>query len=139
MPWTEITRPDYDRRGFRYASDVTGAEWALIRHFMPERAKTGRPRRTSMRCVWNAIRYISATGRRWAMPPKEISPFATVQYHFAQDAGRDVRPANDYRAPFKGLPRDHLGIAGAVIGDQVFPRQPPCNGDDRSVAARLEN
>ena len=29
MPWTEITRPDYDRRGLRCASDVTGAEWAL--------------------------------------------------------------------------------------------------------------
>ena len=45
MPWTEITRPDYDRCGLRYASDVTDAEWALIQHFMPERAKTGRPRR----------------------------------------------------------------------------------------------
>ena len=26
MPWTEITRPDYDRRGLRYASDVTDAD-----------------------------------------------------------------------------------------------------------------
>lgn len=30
MPWTEITRPDYDRRGLRYASDTTDEEWALI-------------------------------------------------------------------------------------------------------------
>ena len=43
MPWTEITRPDYDRRGQRYASDVTDAEWRLIEPFMPRKAKTGRP------------------------------------------------------------------------------------------------
>ena len=84
MPWTEITRPDYDRRGFRYASDVTDAEWALIQHFMPERAKTGRPRRTCMRSVWNAIQYIAATGCQWAMLPKEFPPFTTVQYYFYQ-------------------------------------------------------
>ena len=38
---------------------------------------------------------------------------------------RDVRPANDCRAPFKGLLHDHLGIAGAVIEDQVFPGSRP--------------
>ena len=84
MPWTEITRPDYDRRGLRYASDVTDAEWALIQHFMPERAKTGRPRRTCMRSVWNAIQYIAATGCQWSMLPKEFPPFTTVQYYFYQ-------------------------------------------------------
>ena len=30
--WTEITRRKYEREGQRYASDVTDAEWALIRH-----------------------------------------------------------------------------------------------------------
>ena len=84
MPWTEITRPDYDRRGLRYASDVTDAEWALIQHFMPKRAKTGRPRRTCMRSVWNAIQYIAATGCQWSMLPKEFPPFTTVQYYFYQ-------------------------------------------------------
>ena len=31
--WTEITRPDYERRGGRYASDMTDREWALIAPF----------------------------------------------------------------------------------------------------------
>lgn len=84
MPWTEITRPDYDRRGQRYASDVTDAEWRLIEPFMPRKAKTGRPRRTKMRAVWNAIQYIAATGCQWAMLPKEFPPFTTVQYYFYQ-------------------------------------------------------
>jgi hypothetical protein len=33
--WTEITRRKYAREGQRYASDLTGAEWALIEPHMP--------------------------------------------------------------------------------------------------------
>ena len=29
MAWTEITRPQYQRDGLRYASDTTDAEWAV--------------------------------------------------------------------------------------------------------------
>lgn len=82
MPWTKITRPDYDRRSLRYASDSTDAEWALIAPFMPPRARVGRPRRTDMRSVWDAIQYLAATGCQWALLPKEFPPFTTVQYYF---------------------------------------------------------
>jgi transposase len=82
MPWTEITRPNYDRRGGRYASDSTDEEWALVAPFMPPKSKVGRPRRTDMRAVWDAILYIAATGCQWAMLPKDFPPFTTVQYYF---------------------------------------------------------
>ena len=82
MPWTEITRSDYDRRSLRYASDTTDGEWALIKPFMPPKSKVGRPRKTEMRAVWKAIQYIAATGCQWAMLPKEFPPFTTVQYYF---------------------------------------------------------
>lgn len=82
MPWTEITRPNYDRRGQRYASDSTDVEWALVEPFMPPTSKVGRPRRTDMRAVWDAIQYIAATGCQWAMLPKDFPPFTTVQYYF---------------------------------------------------------
>ena len=49
MPWTEITRLNYDRRNQRYASDSTDAEWAVIAPFMPPKSKVGRPRKTKMR------------------------------------------------------------------------------------------
>ena len=84
MPWTEITRPDYDRRGQRYASDTTDEEWALVAPFMPPASKVGRPRRTDMRAVWDAIQYLAATGCQWAMLPKDFPPFTTVQYYFYQ-------------------------------------------------------
>lgn len=82
MPWTEITRPNYDRRNQRYASDSTDEEWAVVAPFMPPKSKVGRPRKTKMRAVWDAIQYIAATGCQWAMLPKEFPPFTTVQYYF---------------------------------------------------------
>ena len=84
MPWTEISRPDYDRRGQRYASDSTDGEWALVAPFMPPKSRVGRPRRTDMRSVWDAIQYMAATGCQWAMLPKDFPPFTTVQYYFYQ-------------------------------------------------------
>jgi len=62
MPWTEITRPQYERSGGRYASDASDAEWALIAPLMPARKKVGRPRSTALRAVFDAILYMAATG-----------------------------------------------------------------------------
>ena len=82
MPWTETTRPDYDRRFLRYASDCTDGEWKLIAPFLIPASKVGRPHKHSMRHIWNAISYIAASGCQWAMLPKDFPPFTTVQYHF---------------------------------------------------------
>ena len=80
--WTEITRPDYERRGGRYASDMTDREWALIAPFMPPRKMTGRPRTTDMRDVVDAILYMASTGCQWAMLPNDFPPRSTVQRYF---------------------------------------------------------
>lgn len=82
MAWTETTRPLYDRGALRYASDCTDEEWALIEPFLRRPRSVGRPRKTDMRQVWQAIQYIAATGCQWAMLPKDFPPFTTVQYYF---------------------------------------------------------
>jgi len=82
MTWTEITRPDYDRRDLRYASDVTDAEWDWVAPFVEPRSHVGRPREVDMRDVWNAIQYIAASGCPWRMLPTDFPPVSTVQYHF---------------------------------------------------------
>jgi transposase len=82
MTWTEITRCQHDRRELRYASDCTDAEWGLIELLMPGPSKVGRPRKTCMRSVWDAIQYIATTGCQWALLPKDFPPFTTVQYYF---------------------------------------------------------
>lgn len=82
MAWTEITRPQYDRRGQRYASDSTDEEWGFVKPLMLPASHAGRPRLTGMRAVWDAIQYLAATGCQWAMLPKDFPPFTTVQYYF---------------------------------------------------------
>ena len=80
--WTEITRRKYEREGQRYASDLTDAEWALIEPHMPAVERLGRPRKTELRSVVDAIFYIARTGCQWRMLPKDFSPFTTVQGYF---------------------------------------------------------
>jgi len=55
MAWTEITRRHYRRDALRYASDLTDAEWTLIAPFLPAASKLGRPRKTNLRSVVEAI------------------------------------------------------------------------------------
>lgn len=82
MAWTETTRAHYARCKGRYASDCTDAEWAIVEPFMPPPCRLGRPRKTNLREVWNAIQYIAATDCQWAMLPKDFPPFTTVQHYF---------------------------------------------------------
>ena len=79
MPWTETTRPHYARRGRRYTSDLTDAEWALVAGFLPPPKPTGRPRTTELRDVLDAILSMAASGCPWAMLPKDVPPPSTVQ------------------------------------------------------------
>jgi len=60
--WTEITRPQYERKGLRYSSDVTDAEWSLVLPRLPERKSLGRPPKTELRNVVNALLYMARTG-----------------------------------------------------------------------------
>ena len=88
MAWTEITRREYRREGLRYASDLTDAEWELLKPLMPPASALGRPRQTDLRCVVEAILYIAATGCQWRALPREFPPYSTVQGYFyiwAQD------------------------------------------------------
>jgi len=82
MAWTEITRPQYQREGRRYASDTTDQEWAAIEPHMPAPARTGRRRTHALREVVNAIFYIAQSGCQWRMLPKGFPPYTTVQRYF---------------------------------------------------------
>jgi len=82
MPWTEITRKQYQRDGSGFASDTTDAEWAVLESLMPAPAGTGRPRTTNLRALVNAIFYILWTGCPWRALPKEFPPRSTVQGYF---------------------------------------------------------
>ena len=90
MAWTETTRAHYRRDGLRYASNMTEAEWALLRRLLPPRRRLGRPRTTDLRRVVEAILYIVSTGCQWRALPREFPPYSTVQSYFYtwRDTGR---------------------------------------------------
>ena len=82
MVWTETTRADYERDSGRYASDLTNEEWAIVAPFIPLPKATGRPRKTAMRDVMDAILYIASAGCAWRMLPNDFPPVSTVRYYF---------------------------------------------------------
>ena len=82
MAWTETTRRHYRRDGLRYASDLTDAEWALVAPLLPAAPRRGRPRKTNLRSVVEAILYMASTGCQWRAIPKDFPPYSTVQGYF---------------------------------------------------------
>src|SRR5271169_4209944 len=65
----------------QYPSDLTDAQWALIKPFIPV-YPGGRPRKTSMRDVVDAISYLVRTGCQWRYLPKDFPPKSTVWGYF---------------------------------------------------------
>lgn len=82
MSWTETTRAHYRRAGLGFASDLSDAEWALLSPLMPPPSGLGRPRRTDLRAVMNAILYILRTGCQWRALGAGFPPRSTVQRYF---------------------------------------------------------
>src|SRR5438128_3102056 len=64
-----------------YPSDVTDAQWALIEPHIPV-YPGGRPRKTDVREVVDAVFYILRTGCQWRYLPKDFPPKSTVWRYF---------------------------------------------------------
>jgi putative transposase len=67
-----------------YPSDLTDAQWALIEPHLPPEPGGGRPRKTDLRHVLDAILYILRTGCQWRYLPKDFPPKSTVWRYFDQ-------------------------------------------------------
>ena len=76
--WTPEHRRASDRRGLRYPSDLTNAEWALVEPMIPPAKRGGRRREVNVREVLNAIFYVLWTGCQWQALPKDLPPKSTV-------------------------------------------------------------
>lgn len=76
--WTVENRRAYERKGLRYPSDLSDAEWALVEPLIPPAKRGGRPREVIVREVLNAIFYILSTGCQWRALPKDFPPPTTV-------------------------------------------------------------
>src|SRR5438067_4541665 len=68
-------------RNHTYPSDVTDEQWALIEPLIPV-YPGGRPRKTDVRDVLDAILYLLRTGCQWRYLPKDFPPRSTVWRYF---------------------------------------------------------
>lgn len=66
----------------RYDSDLTDAQWELIKNFFPAPREGGRPRSTNLRRVCDAIFYLAKTGCQWRYLPHDFPPWQTVYGYF---------------------------------------------------------
>ena len=76
--WTPEHRRAADRRGLRYPSDLTNAEWALVEPMIRPAKRGGRRRSVDVREVLNAIFYVLSTGCQWNALPSDLPPKSTV-------------------------------------------------------------
>ena len=64
-----------------YPSDVTDEQWALLEPYIPV-YPGGRPRKTDLRDVVDAVLYVVRTGCQWRYLPKDFPPKSTVWRYF---------------------------------------------------------
>ena len=83
--WKAETRRTYDRKGLRYPTDMTDAEWDRARPFVDIAPRgSGRQRRVVLREVLNAVFDILGTGCQWRALPKDLPPRSTVHDYFVR-------------------------------------------------------
>ena len=65
-----------------YPSDLTDAQWELIRTVLPDAKPGGRPRKVDLREIVNTLFYQNRTGCQWHYLPHDLSPTGTAYEYF---------------------------------------------------------
>src|SRR5690349_17147524 len=65
-----------------YPSDLTDPQWALLEPLIPPARPGGRPRKTDLRLVVNALFYLNREGCSWRALPRDFPPWKTVYNYF---------------------------------------------------------
>lgn len=122
MAWTKTARAEYRRRGKRFESDLTDAEWARLAPLLPAPSSTGRPRQVDLREVVNALLYQLMTGCQWRALPPCFPAASTVRYYFYRwrDQGLYGELVAALRGPVRELEgRRSAATAGAIDSQSV--------------------
>jgi putative transposase len=78
----QAVRYPYFMNTNKYPSDTTDAQWDIIREVIPPQRGSGRPRKTDLRRVIDAIFYVSRSSCQYRMLPRDFPPWNTVYYYF---------------------------------------------------------
>jgi putative transposase len=110
----ECTHPTH------YPTDLTDAEWELIKADMLARSHIGSPRTVCTRCVVNALLYLHKTGCQWEMIPRDFPNHSTVYYHFRKWEAQGVweRINDRLRRQLRKQEHREEEPSGAVVDSQ---------------------
>lgn len=61
-----------------YPSDLSDAEWEVLKPLLPHPKGVGHPRTVDLREILNGIFYVLRTGCQWEMLPHDLPPYTTV-------------------------------------------------------------
>ena len=120
MAWTKITRDQYERKACRYSTDLTDEEFAVMEPYFPAAKPLGRPRKTDLREVVNAILYVLRTGCPWNLLPKDFPPTSTV-YGYFRRWQMDGIWASMHHALVMRM-REHLGREASPCAGIIYPK-----------------
>jgi putative transposase len=67
-----------------YRTDLTDAQWKLIKPLIPAAKRGGRPREVDIREILNTLLYQARTGCQWELLPHDLLPKSTVYDYFGQ-------------------------------------------------------
>ena len=110
----------------RYTSDITTAQWLLIKHLIPEAKSGGRPRSVNIREVWNAIYYRLKNGCTWENLPKDFPNYKTVYDYFRKwSVDGVIEKIHDVlrRAVRKEAGKEETPTAGTIDSQSVETTQ----------------
>jgi putative transposase len=65
-----------------YPSDLTDQQWGRLQPLLPRRSRRGRPTKTDLREVINALFYVNRQGCTWRALPHDFPPWKTVYNYF---------------------------------------------------------
>lgn len=65
-----------------YPSDLSDAEWSILRPLIPPSPPIGADRSVEMRRIVNGILYVNRSGCQWRMLPKEYEHWNTTYGYF---------------------------------------------------------
>lgn len=106
-----------------YPSDLSDEQWELIEIRIPAALDGGRPRKTSMREVVNAMLYLKRAGCQWDMLPNDLLAKSTAYEYFAawRDDGTWQQILDHLRGVYRELaaPSEEPTPSAASIDSQT--------------------
>lgn len=102
---------DHPERVRRYPSDMTDAEWAVVRPLLPVpgwlRGRGGQPEAYCHRAMLDGMRYLVDNGIKWRAMPADLPPWDRVYAFFRR--WRDHGLVREFHDRLRGQVREKLG------------------------------